>query len=166
MRRFGHAATDRKGPYLEKSRIQAMRDTCVLERAIYDAVERWNIGSIRRNSLWSYQPSFEPKVTLPEMIHRVSVPLAVVDKKITHRQHDDDSQVDEKPQVMRKHMTRCHDEILRTNKCGVYLGGDVRHGGYDLAVHHLSQSNGHHSWCDTNWSPTFKYDAFMYPTWI
>jgi len=151
IRRFGHAATDRQDAYLEESRIQTMRETCVLERAIYDAVERWNVTTYgemldrfeeihfgHANQAFE-QAMQEPKVTLPEMIHRVSVPLAVVDKKITHRQHDDDSQVDEKPQVMRKHMTRFYDEILTTNRCAVYVGEDVRHGGYYLVTEGLSE---------------------------
>ena len=39
-----------------------------------------------------------------------------------------------KKEVMRKHMTRAYDELLTNTKDCVYLGEDVRHGGYYLVT--------------------------------
>jgi pyruvate/2-oxoglutarate/acetoin dehydrogenase E1 component len=152
VRRFGHAATDRQDSYLDTARIQTMTDTCVLERAIYDAVERWNITSYEDMldrldeihfglaSEAFEQAIQEPKVTLPEMIDRVSVPFARVDPPFVPLGMPLVLlNLDEKPQVMRKNMTRFYDEVLANNACAVYLGEDVRHGGYYLVTEGLAE---------------------------
>ena len=150
VRRFGHAATDRQDAYLDQTRIQTMTDTCVLQRAIFEAVERWNITTYAdmldrfeeiHFGLASHafdQAIQEPKVILQEMIDRVTVPLAVIDSPSTLEFTISSSKSDEKPQVMRKNMTRFYEEVLANYPSALYIGEDVRHGGYYLVTEGLA----------------------------
>jgi pyruvate/2-oxoglutarate/acetoin dehydrogenase E1 component len=45
----------------------------------------------------------------------------------------------EKPQIMRKHMTRVIEEAMEADPSVVYLGEDVRHGGYYLVTEGLAK---------------------------
>jgi TPP-dependent pyruvate/acetoin dehydrogenase alpha subunit/pyruvate/2-oxoglutarate/acetoin dehydrogenase E1 component len=151
VRRFGHAATDRQDAYLDEERIQSMVDTCVLETAIQDAVEKWNVTTyaqvldrLEEIHFQAADRAFaqamnEPKVTLEDMMDRVSAPLA------TPRPTSPSSSTpvlspenNEKPQVLRKHMTRFYDELMAEDPTVVYLGEDVRHGGYYLVTECLA----------------------------
>lgn len=147
VRRFGHAATDRQAAYLTNTDIQAMEETCVLELAAKQAVEelqyityaelydRFQDIHTRAEQAFA-QAMQEPKVSLEDMIARVSPPLASLPSSQTKSEI---TTVDnEKPQVMRKHMTRIYDEFLANDPSVVYLGEDVRHGGYYLVTEGLA----------------------------
>jgi pyruvate/2-oxoglutarate/acetoin dehydrogenase E1 component len=73
------------------------------------------------------------------MIDRVAVPLAVIDSPSILEVSASSSKSDEKPQVMRKNMTRYYEEVLANNPSVVYLGEDVRHGGYYLVTEGLAE---------------------------
>lgn len=151
VRRFGHAATDRQSAYLEQARIQMMADTCILQRAIQEGVEKWNVTSYTEildvleeihydaASRAFEQAMSEPKVTIEEMMERVSVPLVPINQIASNRQHlvVPLKKETEKTQVMRKNMNRLYDELLGGDSASVYLGEDVRHGGYYLVTEGL-----------------------------
>lgn len=156
VRRFGHAATDRQNAYLDDESIQTMADTCVLEQAIQDAVEKWNVTTyaevldrLEEIHFHSADRAFaqamsEPKVTLEDMMDRVSAPLAIMPPKSspsTTSSSEVGNSSNEKPQVLRKHMTRFYDELLTEDPSVVYLGEDVRHGGYYLVTEGLAEKH-------------------------
>jgi TPP-dependent pyruvate/acetoin dehydrogenase alpha subunit/pyruvate/2-oxoglutarate/acetoin dehydrogenase E1 component len=145
VRRFGHAATDRQNAYFNSDVIQSMADTCVLEAMMRQATEVLNYTTyseirdrfeeLHRNTEIAFQSAIqEPKVSLKDMMDRVYAPLAPLppSKNVT-KQH---AKV-EKPQVMRKHITRAIEEALEGDPTVVYLGEDVRHGGYYLVTEGL-----------------------------
>eukprot|EP00980_Cylindrotheca_fusiformis_P020562 scaffold7641_cov115-Cylindrotheca_fusiformis.AAC.8 len=149
-RRFGHAATDRQNAYLTTEEIQTMEDTDVLKSAMTQAVA---LGTTTYPELYHrFQEIYEwteeafataiqePKVTLEEMMDRVSAPLASLPKTITHKdgKSSNDTKTN-KPQVMRKHMTRVFHELLDQDSSVVYMGEDVRHGGYYLVTEDLAK---------------------------
>jgi len=135
VRRFGHAATDRQSAYLDETTIQSMTETCVLEMAIRDAVEKWNLTTysemldrfeeIHHQTIDRAfaQAIDEPKVTLDDMLGRVSSPLVVVPKAAPSA-GSKSVKATEKPQVLRKQMTRFYDELLTNDPSVVYLGED------------------------------------------
>jgi TPP-dependent pyruvate/acetoin dehydrogenase alpha subunit/pyruvate/2-oxoglutarate/acetoin dehydrogenase E1 component len=147
VRRFGHAATDRQDAYLDSETIQAAADTCVLEGAITQAVDVLNLTTyaelsdrfedLRNRTDRAFGTAIkEPKVTLDDMMDRVSVPLAPVPPTTNLKA---DQEKEEKPQVMRKQMTRVVEEALDADESVVYLGEDVRHGGYYLVTEGLAK---------------------------
>jgi len=165
VRRFGHAATDRQSAYLDSLTIDAMADTCVLQNAMTQAVEQLNLTTYSElQDRWEEihyskidqafaQAMQEPKVTLDDMVKKVSAPLANLtpakaqqDGLVTlavHQGQQDENESSsppkkEKPQVMRKQMTRVLDELLEQDASVVYLGEDVRHGGYYLVTEDLA----------------------------
>jgi len=146
-RRFGHAATDRQNAYLDEQTIQAAADTCVLEGAITQAVEVLNLTTyaeisdrfedLRLRSDKAFGIAIqEPKVTLEDMLDKVCGPLAQI--PASNKENLENKNV-EKPQVMRKNMTRVLDEALSADESVVYLGEDVRHGGYYLVTDGLAK---------------------------
>jgi TPP-dependent pyruvate/acetoin dehydrogenase alpha subunit/pyruvate/2-oxoglutarate/acetoin dehydrogenase E1 component len=153
VRRFGHAATDRQGAYLPDDRIVAMADTCVLKMAMTQAVEELNLTTYpelqdRFEEIHSkVDQAFgaamqEPKVSLHDMMDRVSAPLAAITNLLPPAPPTPQPQPlpsDEKPQVMRKHMTRVLEELLEKDPSVVYLGEDVRQGGYYLVTEGLAK---------------------------
>ena len=160
VRRFGHAATDRQDAYLSRDQIQTMADTDVLWKAIQQAVEVYCVTTysemydrLQEIHLWAgaafAQAMEEPKVTLEDMMDRVTAPLipfpASTKKGISvsstiSTTNDNDKFTDMfsgKPQVMRKHMTRVFHDVMEQDPSIVYLGEDVRHGGYYLVTEGL-----------------------------
>ncbi|KAG7358941.1 dehydrogenase E1 component [Nitzschia inconspicua] len=146
VRRFGHAATDRQNAYLDQETIQSMTDSCVLEASMRQATEVLNYTTYAelydrfQEILKKTESAFskamdEPKVSLDDMIERVSVPIVPVPPC---RESWKKNATIEKPQVMRKHMTRVLEEVLEADPSVVYLGEDVRHGGYYLVTEGLS----------------------------
>jgi TPP-dependent pyruvate/acetoin dehydrogenase alpha subunit len=169
-RRFGHAASDRQHAYLgkcsnakaygralfpsplitdnandkrilEADRIQAMAESDLLERAIVQSVEVFNVGTYaevkdRLEAILSStrdaftRASQEEKVTREDMMERVSrplVPVAALPPEIKDRNWHAKGQSPEmsprpKADVMRKHMTRVVDESLDRDDSVVYLG--------------------------------------------
>ena len=161
-RRFGHAASDRQHAYLSAGQIQAMADSSVLERAIAQAVEVFNVctynevkdrfAEIRTGTRQAFnQASTEAKVTREDMLEIVSQPMiacprlpaSVVEKSggnaITKETKT--FSTSQKLEVMRKAMTRVLEESLENEPSVVYIGEDVEHGGYYLVTDQVGQAN-------------------------
>jgi TPP-dependent pyruvate/acetoin dehydrogenase alpha subunit/pyruvate/2-oxoglutarate/acetoin dehydrogenase E1 component len=148
VRRFGHAATDRQNAYLDPNEIQAMADNCVLEATIRQATEVLNYTTfseicdrfeeLQQKTDKAFQTAMaEAKVSLEDMMKRVSVPVAPIPISSTSETMKETTST-EKSQVMRKHMTRVIEEALEADPSVVYLGEDVRHGGYYLVTEGLA----------------------------
>lgn len=147
QRRFGHAATDRQGAYLTLEEMETLRDNAVLERTIANAVTR-NIvtyeevnARLQQLQQWTTdsfaQASSEDKVTRQDMIDRVQRPVVALPCAPAGTGKEENNQ------VMRKHMTRLYHELLEENPTMVYVGEDVRHGGYYLVTDGLAQKFPH-----------------------
>ena len=98
-----------------------------------DLLREWDSIAARVRSAYC-EASLEPKVSSrKEQLERVSAPLAPVPASPNALSSSENAKV--KKEVMRKHMTRAYDELLGDDgkKC-VYLGEDVRHGGYYLVT--------------------------------
>ena len=155
VRRFGHAATDRQIAYLDPQSIQAMVDTDVLALAMSRAVQEHSVTTFPELSdRWAEIHSMagdafqlamqEDKVSLDDMMDRVSasmisVPRSTKDGIRFSDKLDSTSAPGEKPQVMRKQMTRVIEECMEDDPSIVYLGEDVRHGGYYLVTDGLAK---------------------------
>lgn len=146
-RRFGHAATDRQFAYMNQQEIEEHGSTCVVQTSCQQAVEtlgyttydkllnRWM--TIQQLTETAFETAIrEPKVTLSEMMNRVAVPLAPLpNSSMTQKKTDRELS----PRVMRKHMTRALEEAMASDESVVYLGEDVRHGGYYLVTEGLAK---------------------------
>jgi len=145
VRRFGHAATDRQAAYLSDDTIQAMSETCNLEMTMRQAVE--DLGYYSYSELANrfeeiYQLTdrafataiTEPKVNLTEMMERVEAPPAILPssdmKEVPRNTAEKGDKGKEGRHVMRKHMNQVLHEVMAKDSSIVYLGEDVRHGGY------------------------------------
>ena len=163
-RRFGHAATDRQSAYLSEARIRSMADARHLESALVQVVEVHNCMTyselhdrFREIRSWTIrafdEASEEGKVTRRDMMERVSPPAIPVrqDKpqeekvvedrassSISSSNYNNPNNTGEKKEIMRKHMTRVIDECLGRYEDVVYLGEDVKHGGYYLVTDGLA----------------------------
>jgi TPP-dependent pyruvate/acetoin dehydrogenase alpha subunit len=154
-RRFGHAATDRQFSYMSSKEIEEhqifcpVRASCVqsveaLGYATYEKLlERWN--DIQQKTEGAFEIAIhEPRVTLSDMMDRVSVPLAPIPTFSTtsppNREETTSANSNNKEtsKVMRKNMTRVLGEAMAMDKSVVYLGEDVRHGGYYLVTEGLA----------------------------
>ncbi|KAL3922018.1 MAG: hypothetical protein SGILL_002436, partial [Bacillariaceae sp.] len=149
VRRFGHAATDRQSAYLDMNAIQSMADSCVLESTFRQATEVLNFSTyselcdrfeeLKQQADQAFEIAIqEPKVSLDDMMDRVSVPLAPLPQPGISSLTETVKKV-EKPQIMRKHMTRVIAEAMEDDPSVVYLGEDVRHGGYYLVTEGLAE---------------------------
>ena len=150
VRRFGHAATDRQSAYLNADDIIAMGDNQNLECAIQQAVEVFSAVSyneVNDKLQWIQSrtrecfesASKEPKVTREDMLLRNSA-HEVSPIHYAHPEKAPVMQKREKKDVMRKHITRVISEVMSNNDDIVYLGEDVRHGGYYLITNGLKES--------------------------
>jgi len=153
-RRFGHAATDRQFAYMSDDEIQELRSDCVVQAACVQVVEtlryttyevlldRWI--EIQKLTETAFQTALcEPGVTLPDTMNRVSVPLAPIPTCPETDPQTEKNKADSSPRVMRKHMTRALEEAMASDESVVYLGEDVRHGGYYLVTDGLAQKFPH-----------------------
>ena len=199
IRRFGHAATDRQISYLDQATIDSLADTDVLQSAMIQAIEVYNVygdndgGSGNGGGYAKLRDRYhqlqewtkeafeiamnEPKVTLDDMMERVTMPLvplpstsltssssssqssnkarkdyehvttintatnsSLMVRDVEDEKANNDGSVtqEEKPQVLRKQMTRVLDEIMSEDPSVVYLGEDVIHGGYYLVTEGLA----------------------------
>lgn len=145
IRRFGHAATDRQAAYLDMDTIKSMADTCLLEAAMRQATEVLNYATypelcdrfeeLQKKADRAFGAALaEPKVSLDDMMGRVSVPRLQLPPTSVDTKNPGTV---EKPQVMRKHITRMIEEAMEADSTVVYLGEDVRHGGYYLVTEGL-----------------------------
>eukprot|EP00591_Stephanopyxis_turris_P010386 CAMPEP_0195522446 /NCGR_PEP_ID=MMETSP0794_2-20130614/20624_1 /TAXON_ID=515487 /ORGANISM="Stephanopyxis turris, Strain CCMP 815" /LENGTH=822 /DNA_ID=CAMNT_0040652207 /DNA_START=461 /DNA_END=2929 /DNA_ORIENTATION=+ len=163
-RRFGHAATDRQSAYLTNGEIQTAADTDVILHNAIRALELGAMGSVRevRDLFVSLQEIAErafdtaveePKISArKEMIDRASpppIPVSKLSDSLLRVPHDirnprqpppspSIQKTNTKPQVMRKLMTKVLSESLTRDPSLLYVGEDVRHGGYYLVTHGLA----------------------------
>lgn len=149
VRRFGHAATDRQFAYLTPEQIEAMANEQVIESSLVQAVEVYNAmtyAEVRDRfeeiKTWTAaafdQASAEVKVTRQDMLNQVApiaLPIRDESKPLVE---DENIPKKGKKEVMRKHMTRVLDECLAKDDKVLYLGEDVKHGGYYLVTDGLA----------------------------
>jgi pyruvate/2-oxoglutarate/acetoin dehydrogenase E1 component/TPP-dependent pyruvate/acetoin dehydrogenase alpha subunit len=163
VRRFGHAATDRQSAYLSAQQIQLNQDTDVVSQAMVQAVGAFGHDFSYAQFLDRFQEIHtmtglafaqaieEPKVTLQDMMDRVGPPdppvpqstfqgrWISISKPSSNLQEENVDTNNNKPQVMRKQMTRVLEEIMTEDPSVVYLGEDVIHGGYYLVTLGLAE---------------------------
>lgn len=150
-RRFGHAATDRQGAYLSSAEISLHRDSNPLlglcAQAVASGATDWpqllsRHAQIRDLTQAAFeQASLEPKISeRSSMLDLSSAPLKPVQSEgpSTVRGGPQGSPTSEKPVVMRKNMTRCLEEEMTSRPELVYIGEDVRHGGYYVVTEGLA----------------------------
>jgi 2-oxoisovalerate dehydrogenase E1 component len=151
VRRFGHAATDRQIAYLDPDQIQSMQELDVVESAMVQAVEvfaaitypelRDRFMEIHRLTQSAFcKAVVEEKVSRQDMLERVK-PAAVLVPSQSNTDMDFPATLETatgKREVMRKHMTRVIEEVMERDDSVVYLGEDVKHGGYYLATEGLA----------------------------
>ena len=154
-RRYGHAATDRQQAYLTRSEIENARNHDPLSKMCAHAVRSGALTFSQLETRFSElkdiverafdQASEEPKITSrDEIVKRVSQPIRAVTRETSS---SDDS--DEKPEVMRKHMTRLMHEVMEQTSDVVYLG-EVRNSLITrkrITLEHTEKRTG----CKTRW---------------
>ena len=153
-RRFGHAATDRQFSYMSNNEIEELQANCPVQASCVQAVEilgyatyedlldRWT--EIQNLTEKAFETAIqEPSVTLTEMMDRVSAPLAQIPTSAimsaSEKSGTEENRGEESPKVMRKHMTRFFGEAMAMDETVVYLGEDIRHGGYYLVTDGLTE---------------------------
>jgi len=144
-RRFGHAATDRQIMYLSEEEIEAAANTDPLRAACDQALKNGLVTSQELLGWWKEMTALvndsfitasqEPKITSrDEILVTTKAPLAPLAKpwstypgKLTARER---KRMETKPQPMRVLMNQVFAELLASESQCVYIGEDVRHGGY------------------------------------
>eukprot|EP00981_Chlorochromonas_danica_P010016 scaffold2924_cov165-Ochromonas_danica.AAC.3 len=158
-RRFGHAATDRQGAYLSENEISQMVGadplsetfSALLGLGLYQPQE---IDEIFHTLQEEVEKAFDQAVEEPKVSSRESLvastsgplySLGGASLKMTRHlgEEKEEEKIEGKTklgerEVMRKLMTRFYDEALDSNKRVVYIGEDVRHGGYYLVTDGLA----------------------------
>ncbi len=150
-RRFGHAATDRQAAYLTEAEILEAQQTNPLEGAVAqlvaarggpdDGVAAEIAAKFARFTTLAEQAfdvaAAEEKITdVNHMISMSSAPLAQIEPAFV----SPPTAKQQRPAVMRKHMTSVIAETLDTYPAAVYLGEDVEHGGYYLVTDGLAKA--------------------------
>jgi len=136
-RRFGHAATDRQTMYLSKEEIEEQVNSDPLKSFCQQAVNSKLISQKELAQLWEavhslIVPAFnkasaEKKIgTREAILARTKPQLADCSEFVEHGTRMNKS----KPQPMRVLMNQIFKETLATIPNSVYIGEDVRHGGY------------------------------------
>ena len=159
-RRFGHAATDRQAAYMDAGEIASRAESNVLtglcaqmvRSGVYSQAELADrFEELAASAKLTFdKASEEPKLTdLGELLDRVSAPLSPMPSGSIyaalqpvcglHALQARSGETGSKAHVMRKHMTSVFDELLGSNPNMVYLGEDVRHGGYYLVTEGLAR---------------------------
>ncbi len=138
-RRFGHAATDRQFAYMTEKEIEKEMSRNPLEFAVAQAVHAGVVSYPELKDEFEHivhltEKCFEA-ATLEEKAQSnpVFMPLVPYSRPACSEgaAGGDDK---EKPDVMRKLMTRFYDEMLTEYPEAVYIGEDVTHGGYYLVT--------------------------------
>lgn len=154
-RRFGHAATDRQNAYLSSSEIDEAASSdplarlcgrAVAEGVLSESALKERFEAMRDSVERAFDmASEEPKITCRDsIVSRVEAPLARAPSVHTSSSTSDEtSPPSGKPEVMRKHMTRYLHDVMNTTDDVVYLGEDVRHGGYYLVTDGLFERHPH-----------------------
>eukprot|EP00744_Colponema_vietnamica_P022097 GILI01031693.1.p1 GENE.GILI01031693.1~~GILI01031693.1.p1 ORF type:complete len:477 (+),score=40.16 GILI01031693.1:157-1431(+) len=135
---------------LNRAETDVILDLCaqMVQSGVYTTSELLTrIDELQRSAELSFEKaSSEPKLTSrEELVQRVSAPLAPM--PLETKAISSDTFVTPatfgisgaEAQVMRKHMHRVFDELLEENKNLVYIGEDVRHGGYYLVTEGLKK---------------------------
>jgi 2-oxoisovalerate dehydrogenase E1 component len=155
VRRFGHAATDRQASYLTERQIQRMAENAVLERnmtravrmgaATYPEILR-RFAEIQEATTAAFEAAVnEPKVNRDDMLRRVAAPAVPVPRlpeAILCRPLSSDPDApaaQPRNEMMRKLMNRVIGEALESDPSVVYMGEDVRHGGYYAVTEGLAE---------------------------
>ena len=160
-RRFGHAATDRQAAYLDRYEINAAQEDSSVAAMCVKAIDHGVVASYGelatrfQGMLDLAQECFaiaaaEPKLDDREELMRRTTPAKAPPltpkatgtkktKEAASTKEDSTTTKVEKPQVMRKHMTRVIDEALEKDRRVVYIGEDVEHGGYYLVTTGLAK---------------------------
>jgi 2-oxoisovalerate dehydrogenase E1 component len=159
-RRFGHAATDRQSAYLDENEILAQAHANPLGSAFAEAIDLGiytNTEVLQKfdHMVTKIENAFEIAVNEPkisskeELIKSNSAALYISSNKKKNNESNnnferqlissknsikDKVNDNEKPEVMRKNMTRFYDELLTQQSDTVYIGEDVQHGGYYLVT--------------------------------
>ncbi|GBG28072.1 Pyruvate dehydrogenase E1 component subunit beta [Hondaea fermentalgiana] len=159
-RRFGHAATDRQGNYLEAHEIEAAAAANPLEDACLQALDLGLVDSAADLEAWwkdlrgQVEDAFvraaaEPKIeTREQVLEKTQAPLAslpTASSGSNHGRSEGDAEAGRasrkrKPQPMRTHMNQIFHEALASDPAAVYIGEDVRHGGYYRVTDDLAKS--------------------------
>jgi 2-oxoisovalerate dehydrogenase E1 component len=136
---------------MDEAEIQSLADTDVLESTLLQAVEvlgsatygelqdRWEY--IRRMTVQAFATaSAEDKVTREDMLERVAAPQVIVSGlSLISSATDQNHRSGSRKEVMRKHMNRVIAEVMEQDESVVYLGEDVRHGGYYVVTEGLAK---------------------------
>lgn len=154
-RRFGHAATDRQNAYLSENEVENQANVDVVLKTLqilntdpnemYDKVEYMENLIEEKFNLAMNEERIQ---TREECFLNLSADL--IDLKTCNEvyvNHQAREVLDEKSgkrkQTMRENMTEIYDELLTNFKQAIYLGEDVRHGGYYLVTNNLEKKHGH-----------------------
>ena len=157
-RRFGHAATDRQSAYLTENEILAQANTNPLASAFAEAIDLSLYNDTDLLQLFDHmvikiENAFEiavnePKISSKEELIKSNSASLYITPKIKNQLKNnferhlisskvatlDKSNDNDKPEVMRKNMTRFYNELLTQQSDTVYIGEDVQHGGYYLVT--------------------------------
>jgi 2-oxoisovalerate dehydrogenase E1 component len=155
-RRFGHAATDRQFAYCTPEEIQGQIDRDPLSDAFSLCIRSGIYTEEEFQTYFDYQKDIvqkafdiadqEPKNSSRDyLLQSTTAPLA--ESSVPLRSSpgiksfpaNNKNQGAERPEVMRKHMTRVFDELLGKYTNLVYIGEDVQHGGYYLVTDGLQK---------------------------
>jgi 2-oxoisovalerate dehydrogenase E1 component len=155
VRRFGHAATDRQASYLTERQIQIMAENDVLERNMTRAVRMGaatypellhRFLEIQEAAMAAFEAAAnEPKVDRGDMLRRVAAPAVPVPRLpeaiLCRPLSSDPGALVAQPRkdMMRKLMNRVIGESLESDSSVVYMGEDVRHGGYYAVTEGLAE---------------------------
>eukprot|EP00397_Hematodinium_sp_SG-2012_P010694 GEMP01010817.1.p1 GENE.GEMP01010817.1~~GEMP01010817.1.p1 ORF type:complete len:778 (+),score=212.19 GEMP01010817.1:95-2428(+) len=143
-RRFGHAATDRQTAYLTQEEVDQVADADVvlpfIDQAVREGVCTYEEIANEYTSLWKQiEVAFDTAAAEPKVTSRAALIAAncqpLAPKPVVPAASSSDG--NEKPQVMRKQMTRALEEVLNAYPNAVYMGEDVQHGGYYMVTEGL-----------------------------
>lgn len=164
-RRFGHAATDRQLAYRTAEAIQVEMDRNPLADACAVALASNAYSQSELLSRWAtiqeaVEKAFdiavnEPKISSIDQLiadnsvalsRSASKPLSAVRtvtlSSLSTAVNDPNVTAVDRPDNMRKLMTRLYDELLTQDRTVVYIGEDVEHGGYYLVTDGLADKFG------------------------
>uniref|UniRef100_A0A0G4GCD1 Transketolase-like pyrimidine-binding domain-containing protein n=1 Tax=Chromera velia CCMP2878 TaxID=1169474 RepID=A0A0G4GCD1_9ALVE len=148
-RRFGHAATDRQAAYLSAEEIADAEASDVLFGTIKEAVDAGLVNAQDIRNEWQIirtlvrsafeETAEEPKIsTREELVASNSPPLFVPSAIKKGGGGKEKRSGKGRKDVMRKHMGSLMREAMRADSRVMYLGEDVRHGGYYAVTEGLS----------------------------
>ncbi len=141
-RRFGHAATDRQSAYLAPEEIASAENADPMRLACLQALSAGLVDSPGTLLGWFDEldelterafidASNEPKLeSRHQVVDRGTQPALADLRGAVPAGRERERKVKSKPQPMRTLMNEVFHELLETDPAAVYVGEDVRHGGY------------------------------------